>query len=57
MNYIINYINYLNQHEVIYVETNSLEECLDAFKKIIDIDEEQLPEKYEIYQLVYKNEL
>ena len=46
MNYIISHIDHLNQHEVIYVETKSLEDCLEAFKKI-----------FEIYQLVYKNEL
>lgn len=57
MNYIISHIDHLNQHEVIYVETKSLEDCLEAFKKIFEIEKKLLPEKFEIYQLVYKNEL
>lgn len=38
MNYIISHIDHLNQHEVIYVETKSLEDCLEAFKKIFEIE-------------------
>lgn len=57
MNYLIRYFNYLNEYTTCYVGAETLQECLEKFQRTFELDEEPLPEKFEIYQLVYKNEL
>ena len=51
--YLITYFNYLNEYTTCYANSNFLEECIKNFEKSFILDEEPLPEKYSIYELVY----